>query len=70
MPIYEYRCKKCNHIFEVFQRINEDSSKLQCPVCKEVGPEKIFSAFSSSGSGGNSLASYSGSSGCGGSGFT
>ena len=22
MPIYEYRCRKCNHVFEIIQSIN------------------------------------------------
>ena len=50
MPIYEYKCSKCDHVFEVFQRIGADGSKLNCPVCKAPKPEKIFSAFASTGS--------------------
>lgn len=49
MPIYEYKCSKCNHVFEVFQRIGADGSELNCPECHTPKPEKIFSAFASTG---------------------
>jgi putative FmdB family regulatory protein len=32
MPTYEYECKKCNHIFECFQSIN-DEPIAACPEC-------------------------------------
>lgn len=33
MPTYEYECKNCERIFEVFQNIN--AKRLQkCPKCK------------------------------------
>ena len=32
MPIYEYRCKDCEQIFEEWQTNHEDRS-VQCPVC-------------------------------------
>lgn len=49
MPIYEYRCQKCGNIFDAFQRIGDDGSDLACPDCGEAKPEKLFSAFASSG---------------------
>jgi putative FmdB family regulatory protein len=33
MPLYDYKCSKCGHIFEVQQRISEEPLKF-CPVCK------------------------------------
>ncbi|MCL6472350.1 MAG: hypothetical protein K6T91_06005 [Firmicutes bacterium] len=40
MPVYGYRCKSCNHTFEVMQSINDEPIK-DCPNCKgEVS--KIF----------------------------
>jgi putative FmdB family regulatory protein len=33
MPTYEYECQKCNHCFEVFQRISERPKKT-CPKCR------------------------------------
>jgi len=32
VPIYEYQCQKCNYIFEVFQKIDEDLNPA-CPKC-------------------------------------
>lgn len=51
MPIYEYKCKKCGEIFEQFQSIGASNENLACPKCGTKRPERIFSAFSSSGSG-------------------
>lgn len=48
MPIYEYRCRKCEVIFERFQKVNEDGESLTCPACGAKKPEKILSGFSSS----------------------
>ncbi len=69
MPIYEYHCKKCGHVFEALQRSNEDGSKLRCPVCDEPAPEKLFSSFASTGTSSNTSFASS-SSGCGGGGFS
>ena len=42
MPLYEYRCKKCGHIFEKIQSFSAPEEK-ECPVCKgEV--ERLISA--------------------------
>jgi putative FmdB family regulatory protein len=32
MPTYDYKCNKCEEIFERFQKITEPPLK-QCPVC-------------------------------------
>jgi putative FmdB family regulatory protein len=32
MPIYEFRCKKCNHQIEVFQKIS-DKPPTRCKQC-------------------------------------
>ncbi len=32
MPLYEYRCQKCQHHLEIIQRIN-DRPLLTCPDC-------------------------------------
>jgi len=37
MPHYDYKCEKCNNVFEVEQRITEAPLK-ECPTCK--GPIK------------------------------
>lgn len=33
MPLYDYKCTKCGHIFEVQQRISEEPLEF-CPNCK------------------------------------
>ncbi len=44
MPIYEYQCKKCNEVFEIFHKIDEDCHAA-CPKC--LGPaKKLISATS------------------------
>jgi putative FmdB family regulatory protein len=37
MPNYDYECRHCNHVFEVFQRITDDPIS-HCPKCG--GPVK------------------------------
>ena len=32
MPVYEYKCQKCSHRFELKQSFNE-SSTVACPKC-------------------------------------
>lgn len=44
MPIYEYRCEKCQHQFDLFQKITDDPVK-ECPECG--GPvSKLISSTS------------------------
>ena len=33
MPTYEYKCLKCNYLFEQFQKITDDPV-TECPNCK------------------------------------
>jgi len=69
MPIYEYRCRGCGHVFEAYQKIGADGTELKCPQCAASAPDKIFStiaATNKSGSGGYT----SGASGCGSGGFS
>jgi putative FmdB family regulatory protein len=44
MPIYEYECNSCCNVFEVFQRMTEDSL-TNCPDCS--GPVKKLVSMSS-----------------------
>lgn len=62
MPIYEYECKKCGKVFEIYQRLSEKSEDIKCPACGARKPEKRVSSFSSLGN--NEYSSNSGS--CGG----
>ena len=50
MPIYEFKCKKCNHVFEEFVfSSGSDSENIICPVCGENSIDKLMSAFSATG---------------------
>jgi len=40
MPTYEYECKKCNKIFEVFQSITAEPIK-KCPECSSPVKRRI-----------------------------
>ena len=35
MPVYEYRCNKCGHRFELFHSI-KDTARKRCPRCKGI----------------------------------
>ena len=45
MPIYEYRCEKCEHEFEREQRITDDPVKT-CPECRSRRVKKLISQTS------------------------
>lgn len=51
MPLYEYRCRKCNHQFEIQQSFSDDALTV-CPEC-EGDLRKVFNpvgiAFKGSG---------------------
>jgi putative FmdB family regulatory protein len=32
MPLYEYKCKKCGHRFELIQSFSAEDAK-ECPIC-------------------------------------
>ena len=43
MPIYEYKCLKCEHQFEVIQRFSDNPVEI-CPKCKKNEVKKLISA--------------------------
>ena len=45
MPIYEYLCAKCDHEFEVEQRITDDPVKT-CPECRSRKVKRLISQTS------------------------
>ena len=45
MPIYEYACKKCQHEFEVSQRITDDPVRT-CPACRSRQVKRLISQTS------------------------
>jgi putative FmdB family regulatory protein len=42
MPLYEYRCRKCDHRFE---RFVSGQPRVTCPDCESGDVEKLLSAF-------------------------
>lgn len=49
MPIYEYRCEKCGHKFELLRRMSDSDDEVRCEICGHQKVEKQFSAFAASG---------------------
>ena len=43
MPIYEYQCRKCEHLFDALQKINEEPL-VDCPSCGENTLKRLISA--------------------------
>ena len=43
MPIYEYKCSKCEHQFEVIQRFSDNPIE-SCPKCNKKSVKKLVSA--------------------------
>jgi putative FmdB family regulatory protein len=43
VPTYGYRCEKCGHEFDVWQRMS-DEAKADCPVCGGSGRRLFFPA--------------------------
>ena len=41
MPTYEYRCKNCDHEFELFQSMSAPT-KRKCPECKKNTLERLI----------------------------
>lgn len=41
MPTYDYRCKNCDHEFELFQSM-KDKVKRKCPECSKLSLERLI----------------------------
>ncbi len=42
MPIYEYRCGECDHVFEEIQQFSDPDPET-CPKCEEEAVERLVS---------------------------
>lgn len=49
MPIYEYKCSGCSHIFEELVPMKTEGDRLKCPKCGHVGARRLISAFAAHG---------------------
>lgn len=43
MPIYEYECRECGHVFDALQKIS-DAPLADCPDCGKPELRKLLSA--------------------------
>lgn len=43
MPLYDYKCKKCEHVFESLHKI-ADPGPSECPECGHNQVSKLISA--------------------------
>lgn len=61
MPIFEYHCQKCGHVFEVLTRGVAGAQIPACPKCGSPEAERLLSAFTGRmGSGGGCASAPSG----------
>lgn len=47
MPLYEYRCSRCDRLFE--ELVVSGDQEVACPDCGSAELEREFSTFSSGG---------------------
>jgi putative FmdB family regulatory protein len=46
MPIYEFRCLGCGHVFELLKLKKEDEGlEMKCPKCGSHESEKVLSTM-------------------------
>ena len=64
MPIYEYRCRDCDTVFETFVSSISESDKVVCKKCESKDVEKQISTFASNVSGSTNAAPAGALSGC------
>ena len=46
MPLFEYECRSCGHVFEVMVKSEGSGSKPTCPECRNADLERLWSPFS------------------------
>jgi len=45
MPLYDFECCSCRHVYEAFLKVEEPFDQLECPECKAKNPKKLATAF-------------------------
>ncbi len=55
MPLYEFRCLKCQELFELLVMGQDDTVEMKCPHCGATDFERVMStaSYSMPGSGGS-----------------
>jgi putative FmdB family regulatory protein len=46
MPIYEFECSACHHVFERVMKVSEAWENLTCPECSAAQPKKLIGSCS------------------------
>lgn len=41
MPTYDYKCEKCGHRFEKFEKISDLEKEKCCPICGQIAKRLI-----------------------------
>ena len=44
MPIYEFKCLKCNNFFELLFMGTDDHNEMKCPECQSEEFERVLSS--------------------------
>ena len=44
MPIYEYRCEKCQHVMELLETFGASSKEHRCEKCGSKAVHRLLSA--------------------------
>ena len=42
MPFYDYKCAKCDNVFEIEKGMKEKPKDLKCPKCKSADVNRVF----------------------------
>jgi putative FmdB family regulatory protein len=48
MPVFEYKCSKCDVKFEILHKSAVKQEEVSCPACDSNSVRKLFSSFSPS----------------------
>ena len=65
MPIYEYKCEKCEVVFDILHKSSTTIEEVVCPKCQSNKSKKLFSTFAASIAGANNNTSPCSDGGCG-----
>ena len=44
MPIYEFKCMKCNEFFEILFTSTQDAAEMKCTHCDSPDIERVLSS--------------------------
>lgn len=46
MPIFEFKCVRCGHVFEAIFKSSNEEVKLECPECRCDSVDRVLSVAS------------------------